>query len=321
MNKKLVGIAVAVVLIAGFFWYLSNENKKVQVDNSLESATEQEEAQATLPAVEEGTEEPQTEAATEEDQVKEAENKPEETIGTSAGGRKIMAYHYGTGSKEVLLVGGIHGGYSWNTALLAYQMMDYFDANPKAVPDGVKVTIVPVLNSDGLSRVVDSAGRFKPTDVSTSQEDRIAGRFNANNVDLNRNFDCNWQATAVWQNKTVSGGTSVFSEPEARAIRDYVQKPEITAVVAWYSSAGGVFSSSCNGEVAAATKEMTDIYAKASGYPAHKDFDYYEISGDMTNWFAKNNVPAVGVVLTTADDVEWDKNLAGVKAVLNHFAK
>jgi len=64
---------------------------------------------------------------------------------------------------------------------------------------------------------------------------------------------------------------------------------------------------------------MTDVYAKASGYPAHKDFDYYEISGDMTNWFAKNNVPAIGVVLTSSDDVEWDKNLAGVKAVLDHF--
>jgi len=245
---------------------------------------------------------------------------PRQIIGKSAGGYDIFAYHYGSGNKEILLIGGIHGGYSWNTALLAYQMMDYFDGNPQAIPAGIKLTIIPVLNPDGLSRVVDSVGRFKPTDVSSSQEARKAGRFNANNVDLNRNFDCNWQPTAVWQDKTVSGGTKVFSEPEAQAIRDYAQNPALTAVIAWYSSAGGVFSSSCNGEIPAATQAITEIYAQASGYPAHKDFDYYEISGDMTNWFAKNNIPAIGVVLTNSDDVEWDKNLAGVKAVLQYLS-
>lgn len=319
MNKKLIVVALVAVVVIGVFYYLANKKtNEVQAPVTPTEETKKP-AEETKAPVTEDKEEVKTTPA--EGETKTAEVQPEEVIGKSAGGRDIRAYHYGTGAKEILLVGGIHGGYSWNTALLAYQMMDYLDANPKAIPSGVRVTVIPVLNPDGLSRVVDSAGRFKPTDVSTSPEAKTAGRFNSNNVDLNRNFDCNWQATAVWQNKTVSGGTGVFSEPEARAIRDYAQKPEITAVVAWYSSAGGVFSSSCNGEVSAATQTMTDVYAKASGYPAHKDFDYYEISGDMTNWFAKNNVPAIGVVLTSSDDVEWDKNLAGVKAVLANFSK
>ncbi len=45
----------------------------------------------------------------------------------------------------------------------------------------------------------------------------MSGRFNANDVDLSRNFDCNWQASALWQNKKVSGGNAVFSEPESVA--------------------------------------------------------------------------------------------------------
>jgi len=316
MNKKIVFITIIAIAVIGGFYYLANK-KPAEVQTSITQTGETETPAAETVATSTKNEN-EASVTPEETQTNPVEVKPEEVIGKSAGGRDIMAYHYGTGSKEILLVGGIHGGYSWNTALLAYQMMDYFDANPTAIPSGIKVTIIPVLNPDGLNRVVDSTGRFKPTDVSTSPEARIAGRFNANNVDLNRNFDCNWQATAVWQSKTVSGGTKVFSELEAQAIRDYAQKPEITAVIAWYSSAGGVFSSSCNGAVAE-TQTMTDVYAKASGYPAHKDFDYYEISGDMTNWFAKNNVPAIGVVLTSSDDVEWDKNLAGVKAVLDHF--
>src|SRR5690606_21258112 len=37
-------------------------------------------------------------------------------IGTSAGGRAITARRLGSGDRVLLLVGGIHGGYEWNTA-------------------------------------------------------------------------------------------------------------------------------------------------------------------------------------------------------------
>src|SRR3989344_3845656 len=54
-----------------------------------------------------------------------ATNKQQEQIGTSTQGRAIMAYHFGEGGTELLFVGGIHGGYSWDTALVAYELMDY----------------------------------------------------------------------------------------------------------------------------------------------------------------------------------------------------
>jgi len=242
-------------------------------------------------------------------------------IGKSVGGRDITAYQFGTGDKEILLVGGIHGGYSWNTSLLAYQLMDYLKANPTVIPANIKVTVIPALNPDGLSKVVDATGPFKSSDVSTSPAARTAGRFNADNVDLNRNFDCGWKANAVWQNTTVSGGTAVFSEPESAAIRDYAQAHQLTALVAWYSSGGGVYSSSCSASILPETQTITDIYAKASGYAAYKNFESYAVSGDMTDWFAKNNIPAIGVLLTTANDTELDKNQAGIMALLLHYAQ
>lgn len=48
-----------------------------------------------------------------------------EVVGSSVQGRPIYAYNYGTGSSTLLLVGGMHGGYEWNSVLLAYQAMDY----------------------------------------------------------------------------------------------------------------------------------------------------------------------------------------------------
>ena len=245
----------------------------------------------------------------------------ETSIGLSTDGREIPIYHYGTGDKEVLFVGGIHGGYEWNTVLVAYELMDYLEANPSKIPAGVKVSVIPVLNPDGLQKVVGTAERFEASDVPTASGATVPGRFNANNVDLNRNFDCDWQASGVWQQRTVSGGTSAFSERESQAMRDYIERNRPEAVVVYYSAAGGVFASSCHDGVLPETLALTNAYAKASGYPAYEEFDFYEITGDMVNWLAKEKIPAISVLLTDHTNIEWEKNMKGVDAVLSSVAE
>lgn len=247
---------------------------------------------------------------------------PETVIGKSAGGYDIVAYNFGQGSKEILFVGGIHGGYEWNTVLVAREMMDWLKANPNVVPNNTSVTVIPVLNPDGLYKVVGTANsNFSAKDAPSELSATVAGRFNANNVDLNRNFDCDWQANGVWQNKKVNGGTAVFSEPESLAIKNYVEKNKPTAVVVWYSAAGGVYASSCHNGLSEETKAITKVYADASGYPAYDSFDFYAITGDMVNWLAKNNIPAVSVLLTNHTSTEWVKNQKGVEAILNYYSK
>ena len=145
-------------------------------------------------------------------------------IGKSVQGRNIDAYTYGNGKTQLVFVGGIHGGYEWNTVLLAYDFLDYLDANPEAIPANLTVTVIPSANPDGVYKVVGKEGRFTIADVSTSTAVLTSGRFNADDVDLNRNFDCKWQPESTWQSKTVSAGTSPFSEPEALAIRDFILK-------------------------------------------------------------------------------------------------
>ncbi len=252
-------------------------------------------------------------------------DKSQTVIGESAGGNKIIAYHFGADSAtttELLFVGGIHGGYEWNTVLVASELMKYLKANPSAIPANVKVTVVPVLNPDGLSKVVGTTTHaFKPSDVSSSEDTVISGRFNANEVDLNRNFDCDWQKNGKWQSRTVSGGSEVFSEPESQAVKDYVETNNPSAVVVWYSAAGGVFASSCHNGVSTETNKITKMYADASGYPAYQSFDFYATTGDMVNWLAKENIPAISVLLTNHTDTEWSKNLAGVKALLKYYTK
>jgi murein tripeptide amidase MpaA len=243
------------------------------------------------------------------------------TLGTSVEGAPITAYHYGNGPTEILFVGGMHGGYSWNTALVAYELMDYLEATPTIVPQNVTVTVIPVLNPDGLKKVTGTTERFTFSDVDTTESVRVSGRFNANDVDLNRNFDCDWQANATWQNRAVSGGTEAFSEPEARALKQYVETRQPTASVVWYSAVGGVFASNCRNGVLPETRTLTNLYADASGYQSYEEFDFYEITGDAVNWLAKNNIPAISVLLTTHTDTEWTRNKAGIDALLQYYGQ
>lgn len=304
MKKTIILLVVIVVVIlVGYFtlqYFLgSTDTISTNSENNTSTSTDETGSQPTTPNQE--------------------ENKPTTVIGTSIEGRDITAYHFGTGNKEILFVAGLHGGYEWNTSLVAYQLVDYLKQNPTIVPAGEKITVIPAANPDGLYKVTGKEGVFTSADVNSSQSVQISGRYNADSIDLNRNFDCDWQPTGKWQSTTVKAGSEAFSEPESVAIRDYVNNNIPTAVVVWYSAAGGVFASSCHQGVLSETTTLTNLFAEASGYKAYETFDFYQITGDMVNWLAKNSIPAISVLLTNHTDTEWTKNLAGVTAIINHY--
>lgn len=244
------------------------------------------------------------------------------TIGTSVEGRTIEAFTYGTGDTHVLFVGGIHGGYEWNSVLLAYTFMDYLDAHPEFVPEGMTISVIPSANPDGLFSVIGKEGRFTFEDVPAAPNTSGKGRFNAHDVDLNRNFDCKWQPESTWRGNIVSAGTHPFSEPEAAALRDFVTTEKTpSAVIFWHSQAGAVYASECLEGILPMTRTMMNAYALAAQYDAVPVFDAYPITGDAEGWLASIGIPAITVELETRDSTEWTRNLAGITAVLGTLAQ
>ncbi|MGB8815680.1 MAG: M14 family metallopeptidase [Minisyncoccia bacterium] len=241
-------------------------------------------------------------------------------IGKSVEGRSIEAYTYGNGETHIAFVGGIHGGYEWNSVLLAYKFIDYLDANIDAIPKNMTVTVIPSANPDGVYKVIGKEGRFTMADVPTGVSE-VPGRFNTNNVDLNRNFDCKWQATSTWQNKIESAGSAVFSEPEVKAIRDFVLKDNPVAVIFWHSQSNAVYASECKNGVLPETLDIMNAYSKASGYKAVKTFDAYVTTGAAEDWLASINIPAITVELETHKTIEWERNLAGILALFEYYKK
>ncbi|MCK5059680.1 MAG: hypothetical protein KAR00_00855 [Candidatus Pacebacteria bacterium] len=242
-----------------------------------------------------------------------------EIIGASVEGRFIEAYTFGEGDTQLLFVGGIHGGYEWNSVLLAYHFIDYLKENPDIIPENLTVSVIPSANPDGVYKVVGLEGRFAVADVPDTTETIGLGRFNARDVDLNRNFDCKWKPESMWRGNVVSAGERPFSEPEAQAIRDFVLAHNLKAVIFWHSQSNAVYASECEDGILPETRAIMNLYSKASGYPAVDSFDFYEITGDAEGWLASINISAITVELSTHKTIEWEQNLAGIKALFEYY--
>lgn len=291
--KYFLIILIALVVIGGGMLVYQSQTNDVVIEPETETETEE----TTSTSTTEETTEP-----VEEEPM--ATERPDETvIGSSVEGTEIVAHHFGSGDTELLLIGGVHGGYSPNTAAVAEEFITYFDTNPDAIPANLMVTVIPALNPDGL----DETG--------------AAGRFNANDVDLNRNFACEWSSEATWRDQAVSGGDSEFSEPEAQALRDYVLAEEPDHAIVWFSQEGKVYPSACGSAPSSASVELATTFADAANYPTEDEFNAYAITGDMVNWMASQNIPAISVLLSNHSSTEWEKNRAGVAAVLNQYAE
>jgi murein DD-endopeptidase MepM/ murein hydrolase activator NlpD len=225
-----------------------------------------------------------------------------ETIGHSVLGRPIVAYRFGKGPIKVVLVGDIHGQAEANTYLLVGQLQEYFQAHPGEVPAQVSLWIIPTMNPDGLA-----------TDH----------RWNANDVDLNRNADTDLDGCAGndWSAETVglegtypnAGGAYPFSEPEIRAVRDFLDDAWIA--VFYHSAAGAIFSDTCQRH--APTARLAAVLSAATGYEVPKSgWPGYPITGDFGDYLAGEGVAAVTVELSDHDDPEFTRNLQGVQALL-----
>lgn len=238
-----------------------------------------------------------------------------DVIGYSVNGYPIKDYVFGEGDRHVVFVGGIHGGYEWNTILLTYEMIDYFLAAPDTIPETVTLHLIPSVNPDGQFLVTNTASRFSASTIYNETDD---GRFNGNAVDLNRNWDCQWQSESTWRNQTVSAGAYAFSEPETAALRDLFLEVNPVAVGFWHSQLNKIFASGC-GELFLETVELSKVYAQGSYYPTQTEFSAYLITGDASDWLATAGIPAITIELASHADTEFDRNIAGVLAVLDAY--
>lgn len=225
-------------------------------------------------------------------------------IGQSVNNRDIEAVRFGNGPNVVIFIGGLHAGAAPSSVALASRAISHFTNNLGDIPTSVTLYIIPNANPD--------------TPLAPGELD---GRLNANNVDINRNWDCRWVEDARWRNEIIpgSGGPAPFSEPETQALANFITGHNTVAVVFWEARATNGLSSPgfCEGRTVV-SGALATTYGQAAGYPIgdFEDLTNQELNGDGTNWLDSQGIPAIAVLLPDYETVDWPSNLAAMRAVL-----
>lgn len=222
------------------------------------------------------------------------------TIGYSVRKRAISAYYFGNGPKKILLIGTMHGN-EGNTGNMLNSWISYIRANQKDIGTDRTFIIVPFANPDGRSS---------------------NNRFNANNVDLNRNFDLpDWQALTYWQNRSypTGGGSAPFSEPESRALRDLVLSENPSLSISYHSNANLVLGDGI-------AQAFGDWYSNLTGYTRSQSSGQesdvsalgYVITGTYEEWATKRGVKTLVIEFISQTANEYSRNLPALRDLLTY---
>jgi hypothetical protein len=220
--------------------------------------------------------------------------------GHSHDGNELLAYRLGTGPSARALIGGIHGGYEWNTTELVSETLTHLQQNPDLIPSNVTLYVIPCANPDGAAAGTDA----------------IHGRVNGNNVDLNRNWDYQHQITATHGTRPVYAGDVPFSEPETRGLRDFIFDRNIELAIFYHSAMAKIFSGAERENCA--TFELAEMMSEVTGYPHSPEGVYGQVTtGDAIDYLSKVGITAIEIELTTHEDIDWDRNWRGVVAFMD----
>ena len=223
------------------------------------------------------------------------------SIGKSVGGRDIIVSQIGNGSRHIVVVGGLHAGFAPASIDMARYINEYFTRKPELVPPAITLDIIVNANPD--------------SQANGNHPGLSEGRLNANGVDLNRNWDCSWTASAIFRSQSISAGSAAFSEPESRALRDFIIKNLSLAAIFYGARSDGQVTPGGCGEVSVFSVPLSNLYAKASGYQANP-FTAYDVSGDATNWLDSQGIASAWVLLPSYDTLAADDLRSNLQAVL-----
>jgi protein MpaA len=240
------------------------------------------------------------------------------TIGKSVGGRDIVGVGFPASqapAQGLVLVNGIHGD-EMNSAPVVSQLVADVEGGAVTLPPALTLYVIESLNPDG----------------NAADE-----RLNANNVDLNRNWEAyDWQSgveIAPYVFLPQGGGREPFSEPETQAMRDWLlalqaEYPTGLTVIYFHSAyppKGLIMPGAhrVNGRDLgdSASREVGVVMSEATGY-GYSNFwpGGYTVSGDASTWAVAHLMRSLTVELPVRgalDATQAQKLREGILAVIS----
>ena len=224
-------------------------------------------------------------------------------IGFSQAGQPLVLRHFGDAKNRLLILGGQHGAPEANTIDLVDRLTEHFVVHPDEVPASLGLDILAITNPDG---------------ATSGSRQYLSG------VDPNRNWGGpDWASDAADSNgqfRRGLGGPEPFSEQETRALADWMLQTRPVMTVN-YHSAGGFILGTRDGPAG----DLTMAYAGASGYwaptpSAGSSPLPYRATGSLNVWARTVGLSTIFIELSTPYVSEFDRNLAGLRAILPRLA-
>lgn len=242
--------------------------------------------------------------------LKVPENIQSFTIGKTVKWLPITCFKIWNGSIKILYVSGIHVN-EVGTVKLAYNIINWANNNIGNL-NKYSLFVIPCLNRDWYGIANDNPDYFNGWKV---------GRFNANNVDLNRNFNTpsfkNKSTWSFW--KDYSENIEVYcweiwnSEPETQALNNFTLTNEIKILFMFHNVGKDV-----TGNKNDISQKLTKIYAKTTWFRLIDEENWEKLnqSGTAKEWCEINNIAYIEVEGSTRYWSDWGRQKSAIEATL-----
>ncbi|MGD0782674.1 MAG: M14 family metallopeptidase [Candidatus Aminicenantales bacterium] len=244
-------------------------------------------------------------------------------LGLSLEKRHVYALKVGANpaleqSKPEVLFLGCHHAREWISVEVPFQLGKYLlenyalDPEIRRLVDAAIIWMVPLVNPDGLEYSIQSYRYWRK-----NRRDNGGGSFG---VDINRNYGYEWGADDVGSSpdpdSDIYRGSAAFSEPETRAVRDFLISRNIQALISYhsfdqtivypwgYTTLPAEKDAVMNAIAARMAALIQAVNGRTYSY-GESSRDMYVTNGDLTDWaYSLTGIPAYTIELPPADEID-----------------
>ena len=271
-----------------------------------------------------------------------------DSLGKTIDGREL--YHVVVGDpsapKKILVHGSIHSREYIVTKVVMRELASllemekkesgYQGSSIKHLLQNTCIHFVPMLNPDGVSLVQNGLNgigseELRKSVLEIAQKEHVTNyssyfrlwKNNLRGVNLNKNFDVNWEQTVDkkgYPSKDEYKGSSAESEVESKALADLQRKENFSATISYHTQGEVIYWYFGEGSYVEEAKKLAEIIKKNSNYRMVNSYRENYAGGFKDYMERKFNVPSVtvecGSGTSPVSEEQIDKIWAGQRGVL-----
>lgn len=202
------------------------------------------------------------------------------SIGESVMEKQLYCFKLGSGEKKLFINGAHHGLEYLTSAFIMRFLRDFCICTQNHCPfHGYDTTellhnttlyAVPMVNPDGVDIAVNGIDITNPhhreliSNVGIHSFHKV-WQANVRGVDINHNYNAGWRVVVEHPSPSQYAGPCCESEPETRAIVNFVRNINCDMLIAFHSQGGEIYYD-FDGMVNAHSQELAAKFAQSSGY-------------------------------------------------------